>query len=313
MDVSEQSVAEKLERLLAQKEPRPARGASFLVGLLGRGIQSSRTPAMHEREGARLGLDCTYLLIDFDALDLSDGALGRVVAAAAGLGFAGLNVTHPFKQGILPHLARLDPEAKAIGAVNTVVFRDGSSCGYNTDSWGFATSFRESMAGCSLERVVQFGAGGAGAAVAYALLAMGARDLAIVDSAPAKAFQLAGRLALSFGGRVRAAHAGPALVAEASGVVNTTPVGMAKYPGVPFAPDWMTPRQWVAEIVYFPAETELLRRARALGCRVLPGAGMAIHQAVRAFELFTGLAADPAAMTRHFQSRDNQATTMGGL
>ncbi len=313
MDPSEHDIAETLKALVLQKEPRTAHGDGVLIGLVGRGILSSRTPMMHESEGARLGLNCAYGLIDFDALGLSDAALGPVLAGAARLGFAGLNVTHPFKQSIMAHLARLDGEAEAIGAVNTVVFHDGSSSGHNTDSWGFAASFRAAMTGCSLERVVQFGAGGAGAAVAHALLDLGAADLAIVDSDPGKARDLAGRLAPRFGRRIRTASADPATVGAASGVVNTTPVGMAKYPGVPFAADWLTPRQWVAEIVYFPEETELLRRARALGCRALPGTGMAIFQAVRAFELFTGIAADPAAMTGHFRAADNQATTMGGL
>jgi shikimate dehydrogenase len=313
VDLSEEDIVARLETLVVQKNAGSRRGDSFLIGLLGRGIQASRTPAMHEREGARLALNYTYLLLDFDTLLLSDEALGAVLATAARLGFAGLNVTHPFKQSVMAHLELLEREAEAIGAVNTVVFQNGASCGHNTDSWGFATSFRESMAGCGLERVVQFGAGGAGAAVAYALLDLGVADLAIVDSVPGKAGDLAGRLASRFGRHVRAATADPAMLGTASGIVNTTPVGMAKYPGVPFAAEHLTPRQWVSEIIYFPEETELLRRARALGCRVLPGTGMAIYQAVRAFELFTGIAADPAAMIGHFRAADKQATTMGGL
>lgn len=313
VDLSEKDVVAKLKTFVAQKDARRAHGDGVLIGLLGRGIQSSRTPAMHEREAVRLGLSYAYLLVDFDALGLSDGTLGAVLAAAARLGFAGLNVTHPFKQSIVAHLARLDPEAEAIGAVNTVVLRNGSASGHNTDSWGFAMSFREGMAGCSLDRVVQFGAGGAGAAVAYALLDLGAANLIVLDSDPGKARDLAGRLAGRFGGRVRSAVADPAMVGTASGIINTTPVGMAKYPGVPFVADWLTPRQWVAEIIYFPEETELLRHARKLGCRALSGTGMAIHQAVRSFELFTGIAADPAAMAGHFVAADKQPTTMGGL
>jgi shikimate dehydrogenase len=311
--LSENDIAETLKTLVFPRGWGSPHSNGVLIGLLGRGIQSSRTPAMHEREGARLGLNYTYQLIDFDALGLTDEALGAVFAAAGRVGFAGFNVTHPFKQSIVAHLAQLDSEAEAIGAVNTVVLQRGSSSGHNTDSWGFATSFRESMTGCSLERVVQIGAGGAGAAVAYALLDLGAADLAIVDSSPGKAHDLAGRLTPRFGRRVRPTSADQATVEAASGIVNTTPVGMAKYPGVPFAPDWLTPQQWVAEIIYFPEETELLRRARALGCRALPGTGMAIFQAVRAFELFTGIAADPAAMSGHFRAADDQATTMGGL
>jgi shikimate dehydrogenase len=311
VDASKEDIVARLGTLVVQKDSALPRGDGVLIGLLGRGIQASRTPAMHEREGTRLGLNYTYLLIDFDALGLSDAALGAVLAAAARMGFAGLNVTHPFKQSVMAHLEHLDSEAEASGAVNTVVFHSGRAAA-TTRQLGVRHELRESMTGCSLSGHAAR-RGGAGAAVAYALLDLGAADLAIIDSSPGKAQELAGRLAPRFGQRVRAASADRATIEAASGIVNTTPVGMAKYPGVAFAADWLTPRQWVAEIVYFPEETELLRHARAIGCRALPGTGMAIYQAVRAFELFTGIVADPAAMTGHFRAVDNQATTMGGL
>jgi len=304
VDVADSSiVADRLAELLAnQGVAEKVAGRGVLVGLVGRGIQASRTPAMHEREGARLGLNYRYVLLDFDLLGLPEETLGEVIAAADHLGFAGLNVTHPFKQHVIPHLSRLARQAEGIGAVNTVVFRDGESIGHNTDSWGFAASFREGMAGSALDRVVQFGAGGAGAAVACALLDLGVADLAIIDTDPARSHALADRLARRFGPRVRAAQAEAALLARTSGIVNTTPVGMTKYPGTPFPAEWLTPRPWVAEVVYFPEETELLRQARALGCRTLAGTGMAVYQAVRAFELFTGMPADPAAMIAHFEA-----------
>jgi shikimate dehydrogenase len=255
---------------------------------------------MHEREGARLGLAYTYRLVDFDQLGLDDAALGEAIAAAEELGFSGLNVTHPFKQSVVSLLSELAPDAAAIGAVNTVVFKDGRRIGHNTDSWGFAESFRESMAGCGLDHVVQLGAGGAGAAVAHALLNLGVTRLALVDTATSRAEQLAESLNAHFGRRVAASVDIDTEFAHARGVVNTTPVGMAKYPGVPFAPDLLSPRHWVAEIIYFPAETALLRLARERGCRTLSGLGMAVNQAVRAFELFTGIKPDKAAMTRYF-------------
>lgn len=273
-----------------------------LIGLVGRGIQASRTPVMHEREGARLGMHYTYVLLDFDRLGLADAMLGTVLEAAARVGFAGVNVTHPFKQSVVAHLTRLSPGAAAIGAVNTVVFRDGEWSGHNTDSWGFAESFRDGMEGCRLGRVVQFGAGGAGAAVAYALMELGVSELAIIDTDPGRAEALAGHLGSRFPGRVRAAADAAGSLAEADGIVNTTPVGMQKYPGTPFPTELLAPRQWVAEIVYFPEETELLRRARALGCRTLAGTGMAVYQAVRAFELFTGVVPDRRAMAGHFEA-----------
>ena len=294
--------ANLLSDLVPAGSPAAGKAAarSVLIGLVGRGIGSSRSPVMHQREGARLGLDYTYRLIDFDQRGLDDDALADILAAAEALGFSGLNVTHPFKQSVVPLLTDLSPEAAAIGAVNTVVFRDGRRTGHNTDSWGFAESFRAGMSGCSLADVLQFGAGGAGAAVAHALLELGAERLAVFDTSLERAEQLAERLNARFAGRVTApADIGPAF-ARATGIANTTPVGMAKYPGLPFAPALLSPRCWVAEIVYFPAETDLLKLARQLGCRTLSGLGMAVNQAVRAFELFTGIEPDRAAMTRYF-------------
>lgn len=288
--------------LLAALKPagHQAGKRTVLIGLIGRGIGSSRSPIMHEREGARLGLDYAYRLVDFDRLGLEDAALGAVIAAAEKLGFSGLNVTHPFKQSVVSFLTELAPDAAAIGAVNTVVFKDGGRIGHNTDSWGFAESFRESMTGCGLDHVLQLGAGGAGAAVAHALLEMGAAHLALFDTSVNRAEQLAERLNTRFGSRVDVVAHIDAAFARTSGVVNTTPVGMAKYPGLPFAPRLLSSNQWVAEIIYFPAETPLLQLARELGCRTLSGLGMAVNQALRAFELFTGIKPDKAAMTRHF-------------
>ncbi|MDQ6435295.1 shikimate dehydrogenase [Mesorhizobium sp. LHD-90] len=273
-----------------------------VVGLVGRGIQSSRTPGMHEREAQRLGIGYSYRLLDFDGLALPDEAIGDVVAAAQATGFQGLNVTHPFKQAVMPALDGLSPEARAIGAVNTIVFADGRKQGHNTDAWGFAESFREAMAGAPLERVAMFGAGGAGAAVAYALMELGVRDLVVVDSDASRADDLAQRMTARFPRRVRTERDAAGAVAAVDGIVNATPVGMAKYPGTPFDTALLTPEKWVADIIYFPAETELLRAARAVGCRTLPGIGMAIGQAVRAFELFTGRKADRRAMADHFEA-----------
>jgi shikimate dehydrogenase len=281
---------------------RDAEGA-ILAGLIGRGIRESRTPGMHEAEGARLGLRYRYRLLDFDQLGLDDAALGEVVRAAEENGFAGLNVTHPFKERILADLDALSPEAEAIGAVNTVVLRNGRRIGHNTDSFGFSESFRRSMNGASVTDVLLIGAGGAGMAVAHALLGLGARRLAIFDVVPAKAVTLVRKLAPVFG-TDRLRHAGDvdAAIREAGGVVNATPIGMAKYPGTPVPAERLRSSLWVADIVYFPAETQLLRAARDAGCRTLPGVGMAIFQAVKAFELITGTAPDAEEMARHFDA-----------
>ena len=279
-----------------------AAGRSITVGLVGRGIQSSRSPIMHEREGARLGIRYRYILIDFDKLNLPDSALGDMLDAAEQFGFAGLNVTHPFKQDVIGHLTALSEDAEVIGAVNTVVFADGKRSGHNTDSAGFADSFRSEMAGCPLQRVLQLGAGGAGMAVAHALLELGAQELVIFDIDERRTKHLATHLGKRWQRKIEAAAAVDAAIDGANGIVNATPVGMEKYPGLPIRPELLTRDHWVAEIVYFPSKTELVRRALALGCRTLTGTGMAIGQAARSFELFAGVTANRAAMSEHFEA-----------
>ncbi|WP_311925242.1 shikimate dehydrogenase [Microvirga sp. 3-52] len=276
---------------------------SVLVGLVGTGIQASRTPKLHEREGAEQGLRYVYKLIDLETLGLDAAALSDILTAAQRFGFAGLNITHPCKQAVIPLLDELSPDAAALGAVNTVVLKDGRRVGHNTDWWGFAESFRRELSGARIDRVVQFGAGGAGAAVAHALLNSGASEVTIVDTDEARAQNLATSLCGRFG--ERRALAGTSVqeaMAAADGMVNTTPLGMAKYPGMAVPADLLRPDLWVADIVYFPLETELLRKARARGCRTMPGGGMAVFQAVGAFRLFTGLEPDAERMLRHFES-----------
>ncbi|MBW8819586.1 shikimate dehydrogenase [Streptomyces sp. NPDC102476] len=272
---------------------------SFLVGLIGAGIGPSLSPALHEREADRQGLRCLYRLIDIDVLGVRPEAVGDLVRAARDLGFDGLNITHPCKQLVIGHLDALAPQAEALGAVNTVVFENGRATGHNTDVTGFAASFARGLPDVPLERVVQLGAGGAGAAVAHAMLTLGAGRVTVVDALADRAADLAASLNRHFGeGRAAAAIPGrlPRLLADADGIVHATPTGMAAHPGLPFRADLLRPGLWVAEVVYRPLETELLRTARALGCATLDGGGMAVFQAADAFRLFTGREPDAARM-----------------
>ncbi len=274
---------------------------SFLCGLFGGGIGGSRSPAMHEAEGEALGLRYVYRPVDFERLGRDAAALPAMLAEAAAFGFDGLNVTHPFKQAVIPLLDEVSDDARAIGAVNTVLFRDGRSIGHNTDWWGFAENFRRGLPGAALGRVVQVGAGGAGAAVAHALLTLGVEQLVLHDLDAARAGGLAASLAARFGaGRARLAGPVADELAAAQGLVQTSPVGMQGHPGLPVPAAALHPALWVAEVIYFPLETELLRRARALGCRTLDGGGMAVLQAAEALRLFTGTPPDIARMLRRF-------------
>ena len=277
--------------------------ASFLVGLIGAGIQASRTPPMHEREGAELGLRYIYKLIDLEQLKLGAEALPELLSAAERMGFSGLNITFPCKQSVIPLLTDLSDDARALGAVNTVVLRDGKRIGHNTDGWGFAEGFRRGLPDVALGHVVQLGAGGAGAAVAHAALTLGVKKLTIFDIDADRAERLAASLSDRFGkGRAVAGARLEQAMAAADGLIHATPTGMAKHPGLPLPASLLPAGLWVAEIVYFPLQTELLRVAKNSGCRTLNGSGMAVFQAAGAFRLFTGIAPNAERMSRHFAS-----------
>jgi shikimate dehydrogenase len=272
---------------------------SYLVGLIGSGIGPSLSPALHEWEADRQGLRYLYRLIDIATLGMAPESVGDLVRAARDLGFDGLNITHPCKQLVVEHLDALAPQAEALGAVNTIVFEGGRAVGHNTDVTGFAASFARGLPDAPLERVVQLGAGGAGAAVAHATLTLGAERVTVVDALPERAAALADSLNRHFGDG-RATPAGrdrlPDLLARADGLAHATPTGMAAHPGLPLPAELLHPGLWVAEVVYRPLETALLRTARALGCATLDGGGMAVFQAADAFRLFTGREPDCARM-----------------
>ncbi|NGO50758.1 shikimate dehydrogenase [Allomesorhizobium camelthorni] len=278
--------------------PDPPR---ILVGLLGRGIQLSRTPVMHEAEGRAQGYAYIYRLLDTDRMGDAPPSLVSILAFAEYFGFDGLNVTFPYKQEIMPLLDGLSEAAEALGSVNTVVLRNGRRIGHNTDMWGFKESFRQGMSGAVRSSVLLLGAGGAGAAVAHALLDSGVELLLLSDVEQQKAATLAARLASRFGAdRLAVVSNLGSAAARVDGIVNATPVGMAKLPGIPLDPKLLRPECWVADIVYFPLETELLAQARRRGCRTLNGEGMAVYQAARAFELFTGSSPDVDRMKAAF-------------
>ena len=276
---------------------------TYLTGLIGKGIARSKSPALHQQEADALGLRCLYQLLDLTVLGLSVADLPRLLSSAELTGFAGVNITHPCKQAVIPLLHELSEEARAIGAVNTVRFANGKRHGFNTDAQGFAESFQRGLPDAARDRVVQIGAGGAGAATAYAMLKLGVGALSVFDVDVGRAAALADSLGRIFGAaRIGVAQELPVALATADGLVQATPVGTREHPGMPLSERLLRPDLWVAEIVYFPLETPLLRAARAMGCRTLDGGGMAVFQAAAAFEIFTGLEADRERMLRHFHT-----------
>lgn len=271
------------------------------VGLIGAGIQASRSPHLHEREARALGLTVSYRLLDLEQLHVGVEALPTLLASVQQQGFAGVNITHPCKQAVIPLLDELSAEATAIGAVNTVVFANGKRIGHNTDCFGFAESFRRGFGDVARNNVVLLGAGGAGSAVAHAALQLGVNKLLIHDVDNARAASLSERLQQQFASdRIIAVTSLADAMTTAEGLIQATPIGMRNHPGVPLPIALLRPAHWVAEVIYFPLETELLRQARALGCRTLDGSGMAVFQAAEAFRLFTGVTPDYERMLRSF-------------
>lgn len=265
------------------------------MGLLGKGIQLSRTPAMHEAEAAAQGTTSRYMLLDTDAGTV--GELPQIIAKAEADGFAGLNVTFPYKQAVIAYLDHLSAAARRIGAVNTIVFKDDQRFGHNTDFWGFSESLRRGLPDAKMDNVLLIGAGGAGAALAHALADMNAGCIMITDTREGAA----PKLAQAVGSKAKTVHNIKEAAAHADGIVNATPVGMSRLSGTPIDPALLEARHWVADIIYFPLETELLKAAQHLGCRTLSGEGMAVYQAVRAFELFTGRPANADRMRETFR------------
>ncbi len=274
---------------------------SFKVGLIGADIQLSKSPALHMREGAAHGLDYSYELVDVVARKLPESALPDLLNELESRGFAGTNITHPFKQAVLPHLHELSDDARMLGAVNTVVFKDGRRIGHNTDWYGFYESFMRGLPDAKRDRALLVGAGGAGVAVAHAALKLGITHLDICDRDFSRAEHLAAELNARFGEGHAFAVKDPAdSLPFADGLIHATPMGMPAHPGMPVKADLLEQRHWVADIVYMPLVTELLATAAQKGCRTLPGGGMTVFQAVGAFRLFCGRKPDAERMTAHF-------------
>ncbi|WP_417215894.1 shikimate dehydrogenase [Arthrobacter sp.] len=276
---------------------------SYLVGLIGDGVEPSLSPPLHEAAADAHHLRYLYRPVDLLTLGRDASAVGALLRSGRDLGFNAFNITHPCKQVAIDELDSLSEHARRLGAVNTVLIRDGKLHGENTDFFGFGFALRTGLPDAPLGSVVQLGAGGAGSAVAYALLDAGVGHLALVDTDPDRCADRATALAGHFPQASVTAHAPaevPGLLAAADGLVNATPVGMHQHPGLPLDTAALEPRHWVADVIYRPVDTELIRTASALGCRTLDGGHMAVGQAVGAFTLITGIEPDAAAMRAHF-------------
>ena len=272
----------------------------ILLGLIGSNIQGSLSPPLFADAFEAAGIDGYYHLMDVDRLP--GRRLAQLLEAIKAAGFAGANITYPFKQEVIPLLDDVDPEAAQVGAVNTVAIApDGRTTGYNFDRRGWRNSFAESL-GLDSARdaiVVQIGAGGAGRAVAFALMDLGVAVLILHDLDTARATALKDDVAKHYGAsRCRVTGNLDRDIAAADGVINATQMGMTGFPGNPIPVAALKPTHWAADVIYTPVETEFLKTAANKGARVLNGGGMCVHQASEAFRLFTGVAPDVARLHR---------------
>ncbi|MCA1431412.1 shikimate dehydrogenase [Bradyrhizobium sp. BRP20] len=273
-----------------------AASKKLLTGLIGTPIAHSASPAMHERAAEALGLRGHYQLVEVAGADAA--GLRMMLEGVRRLGFAGVNVTYPYKEAVVPLLDALAPGAASMGAVNTVVVRDGRLTGHNTDTTGFARAVTPLLAP-SGNAIALIGAGGVGKAIAFALASLNVADIRIFDSEPARAEKLAAMLAPR-GARV-AASVEDALEG-ATGLVNGTPVGMLPNRDTPVPARLLRADLWVADAVYSPLITPLLAAAREKGAKIMTGRDLAIYQAADAFELFTGLAPSTEIMGEAFDA-----------
>jgi shikimate dehydrogenase len=274
----------------------------MLLGLIGANIMGSLSPALFADAFAAAGIDGFYHLIDIDRL--RERRLPQLLDAMRVAGFAGANITFPFKQDILPLLDAVDPDAAQTGAVNTVAIApNGDMTGHNFDRPGWRHSFEEVFGRSSAEgaTVVLIGAGGAGHAVAFALMDLGVVRLVVHDREAARANELCANIVEQYGmSRCRVARDLEHEIAGADGVVNATQTGMHSFPGNPVPASAIRATHWCADVIYTPVETEFLRAAAAKGARVLGGGNMCVHTAVGAFRLFTGIAPDVMRLHQAF-------------
>ena len=252
--------------------------------MIGSPVRHSLSPALHNAAFAASGLDWRML-----AFEVAPGEGAVAVAAMRTLGIAGLAVTMPHKADVATAVDELDPAARALRSVNTVVLRpDGTTFGASTDGAGFVDSLAAVGYEVAGRRVVVLGAGAAARATVVALAAAGAADIAVVNRTRATAHEAAALTTTARAGTIDD-------VADADLLVNTTPVGMGT-DELPLDVGVLHAGLTVADIVYHPLETALLRAARERGAATVDGLGMLVHQAARQQELWTGRRPDPAVL-----------------
>jgi len=272
-------------------------GKTRVCGIIGDPIEHTMSPVMHNAAFRELGIDYVYL-----PFHVRQEELGKAVDGVRALNIRGLNVTIPHKVAIIPFLDKLDPLAKKIGAINTIVHEEGVLTGYNTDATGFLQALLEQGVKPEGKTVVILGAGGASRAISF-ILAERDANLVILNRGLGRAEDLAHRIARVFGKEVKARQLSEGNLAKvlvrADILVNTTSVGMSPdIDETPVPARLLNPSLVVFDIVYNPIQTRLLKEAEAAGAQTINGLEMLAWQGALAFEKWTGQKAPLDLMKR---------------
>lgn len=283
--------------------PEPIR-----LGLIGDNIGKSLSPRLHGLAARQNNRDVVY-----DRLVPAEYGMDfeTLLAGLAARGYHGVNVTYPYKERAARRVTIDDPLVSAIGAVNTVLLSEGSMHGFNTDYSGFINAYRRVRGDLAPGPVMIVGAGGVGRAIAFALIALGVEEVHIVDNNIARADALADALAAMRPGLLTVTgDTAESLAAGVCGLVNCSPIGMVGHEGTPLPDFAMANAAWAFDAVYTPVETQFLRDAAARGLQVISGYELFIGQGIDAWQLFTGLPVDEAALRTVMSQKNDGPITL---
>lgn len=266
-------------------------GHTKIAGIFGDPIGHTLSPAIQNAAFRAIGMNAVYL--PFHVKADSKGALKAAVEAVRAMDMLGVNVTIPHKEKVFKFLDETDEHAIDVGAVNTIVNREGRLCGYNTDGAGYVLSLRkETGFRPGGKKAVIIGSGGAARSILYSILKLAPSSVVIVNRTVKRAEALAREFAPKFSSPVDAAPLERALMekvlADADLVVNATSTGMMGKGELDLPLDVLHPKAVVSDIVYMPVKTGLIKAAEKRGLKVHSGLGMLIRQGAIGFELWTG-------------------------
>ena len=270
--------------------------ATVRLGLIGDNIAASQAPRLHRLAGELRGGTIRYDLLVPAETGLGFDALFDRCASGA---YRGVNVTHPYKERVVARVEIANPLVRVMGAVNLVRFDPDRPRGFNTDHTGFLSAWRERFGAENPGAVCLVGAGGAGRAVGFALAALGADAIRLVDTERGRAQALAQSLRSAWPGLdASAAESLEESAAGARGLVNCSPVGMDGHEGTPVPRALMRGAAWAFDAVYTPVRTPFLADAEAAGLEPLSGFELFFHQGVDGLEIFLGESVDRVRLRR---------------